>query len=282
VAVPPPLPAEPEPEAIPLEIVHEDADIVVVNKPAGMVVHPAPGAERGTLVNALLHHCGESLAGIGGARRPGIVHRIDKETSGLVVVAKTAAAHAGLAAQFAAHAIERRYLAVLAGIPDRAEPRLAGLPSVSFGAGGWIRIETMIARHPADRKRMAVSRRAGRRAVTHLRVAEPFRVGALALASLAECRLETGRTHQIRVHAAHVGHPLVGDPVYGRRRVLPAGAVPPDLAGALDNFCRQALHANTLGVHHPRSGAWLEFAAPPPRDFEDLVTSLRRNASTIR
>jgi 23S rRNA pseudouridine1911/1915/1917 synthase len=168
VQIPPPLPIEPEPEAIALEIVHEDADLIVIDKPAGMVVHPAPGAERGTVVNALLRHCGTSLGGIGGALRPGIVHRIDKDTSGLLVVAKTEAAHAGLAALFAAHEVTRRYLALAWGAPDRADPRLAGLAGVGFEPGGWVRIEAPIARRPTDRKRMAVVA-GGRRAVTRLR-----------------------------------------------------------------------------------------------------------------
>jgi 23S rRNA pseudouridine1911/1915/1917 synthase len=199
-------------EAIPLDVRHEDDEIVVVMKPAGMVVHPAPGAPAGTLVNALLHHCGDRIAGVGGARRPGIVHRLDKDTSGLLVVAKTDRAHAGLSAAFKAHAIERLYLALAWGAPDPAEPRLAGLPGVGFEPGGVLRIEGAIGRHPSDRKRMAVVAR-GRHAVTRVALRERLRP-----ASLVECRLETGRTHQIRVHMAHVGHPLVGDPVYGRRR----------------------------------------------------------------
>ncbi|RMF34211.1 MAG: RluA family pseudouridine synthase, partial [Alphaproteobacteria bacterium] len=208
IAVPEPAPAEPEAQDIPLAVVHEDDHIVVVDKPAGMVVHPAPGAESGTLVNALLHRCGGGLAGIGGARRPGIVHRIDKDTSGLLVVAKTDAAHAGLSAQFAAHDIERVYLAVVRGHPGPGDPRLAGLAGVMREEGG-LRIETGIGRHRSDRKRMAVLP-GGRRAVTHLRLRE-----RLEGAALIECRLETGRTHQIRVHLAHIGHPLIGDPVYG-------------------------------------------------------------------
>lgn len=279
--IPPPEPIAPELEAIPLSVVHEDADLIVIDKPAGMVVHPAPGAERGTLVNALLHHCGDGLSGIGGARRPGIVHRIDKDTSGLIVVAKSEAAHAGLSALFAAREIERRYLAVLWGAPDRAEARLAGLPGVSFEAGGWLRIEAAIARHPTDRKRMAVVAH-GRHAVTRLRLRERFGPDGAPCASLAECRLETGRTHQIRVHAAHVGHPLVGDPVYGRPR-RPSGArATPEQAAALMAFPRQALHAATLGFHHPVSREWLSFESPLPPDLRDLVAILRRNPKDIR
>jgi 23S rRNA pseudouridine1911/1915/1917 synthase len=285
IEIPPPAPIAPEPEAIPLAVVHEDADLIVIDKPAGMVVHPAPGAERGTLVNALLHHCGRSLSGIGGALRPGIVHRIDKETSGLLVVAKSGAAHAGLSEQFAAHSIERRYLAVLWGAPNRAEARMAGLPGVSFEAEGWIRIEAAIARHPADRKRMAVAAR-GRHAVTRLRLTERFGSGSTPgdrpCASLAECRLETGRTHQIRVHAAHVGHPLVGDPVYGRPRRPAANQATPAQAEALAAFPRQALHAASLGFAHPVSGEWLAFQAPLPADMSKLLTILRNSGDRIR
>ncbi|MEO1459560.1 MAG: RluA family pseudouridine synthase, partial [Pseudomonadota bacterium] len=199
IALPPPAPARPEPEAIPLSVLHEDAHLVVVDKPAGMVVHPAPGAERGTLVNALLHHCGESLAGIGGERRPGIVHRIDKDTSGLLVVAKTEAAHAGLSALFAAHDIERAYTAILWGVPDPGDARLMGLPAVSRHADGALTIDAPIARHPADRKRMAV-RAGGRHAITHLAAEERFGPAASPWACRATAWLETGRTHQIRVH----------------------------------------------------------------------------------
>jgi 23S rRNA pseudouridine1911/1915/1917 synthase len=277
IGLPAPAPAEPRPEPIPLAIVHEDAHLVVVDKPAGMVVHPAPGAETGTLVNALLHHCGESLAGIGGERRPGIVHRIDKDTSGLLVVAKTEAALAGLSQAFAEHDIEREYRAIAWGLPDRADPRLMGLPGVSAGPGGWLRIETHLARHPAERKRMAVvplARPGARRAVTHLRVEERFGPAARPLASLLACRLETGRTHQIRVHAAHVGHPLVGDPVYGRPRALPAD-VPEALRAALSRFRRQALHAARLGFHHPVTGRGLAFESPVPGDMARLAEAFR-------
>ncbi|MEL6477292.1 MAG: RluA family pseudouridine synthase [Pseudomonadota bacterium] len=272
LSVPPPAPAEPLPEPIPLDIAHEDADLIVVNKPAGMVVHPAPGAERGTLVNALLAHCGDSLQGIGGAARPGIVHRIDKDTSGLLVVAKSQAAHAGLSARFAAHDIDRLYRAICWGRPDRGDPRLAGLPGLGFEPG-WIRIETGLDRHPADRKRMAV-RAQGRQAVTRLQPLESFGPAGRPLASLIACRLETGRTHQIRVHASHIGHPLVGDPVYGRAR-----AVSPAFAGAgaaLSGFPRQALHAARLGFVHPVTGGSLEFDAPDPTDFCTLLEELRR------
>lgn len=254
--LPPPADPVPQAEAIPLEIVFEDDALVVVNKPAGMVVHPAPGTPKGTLVNALLHHCGDSLSGIGGERRPGIVHRIDKDTSGLLVIAKTDAAHQGLAVQFANHSATRMYRAVTLGVPDRADPRLANLPGVAFENDGTLVIRTHIGRHASDRTRMAVVKSGGRHAVTRARVIRSFS-GAAEL----ECRLETGRTHQIRVHLAHVGHALLGDPVYARR----AGPVP---------FERQALHAETLGFQHPLSGETMSFHADPPEDMQNLMTVL--------
>ena len=278
LVLPPPTDAIPQPEAIPLDIVYEDADLIVVNKPAGMVVHPAPGAETGTLVNALLAHCGEALPGIGGERRPGIVHRIDKDTSGLLVVAKSQAAMNGLAALFAAHDIDRRYHAIVWGAPDRADPRLAGLPGVGFEDGGWIRIETEIARHPTDRKRMAVTRSGGRRAVTRLRVIERFGPAEKPFASLIEARLETGRTHQIRVHAAHVGHSLVGDSVYGRPRIPAANQASEATRKALKTFHRQALHAFVLGFKHPISGENVTFRTDFPPDMHELLISLHRNS----
>jgi 23S rRNA pseudouridine1911/1915/1917 synthase len=265
IVLPPVAAAVPEPEPIPLAIHHEDADLIVVDKPAGMVVHPAPGAERGTLVAALLHHCRGSLSGIGGVARPGIVHRIDKDTSGLLVVAKTDRAHAGLAAQFAAHDLERSYLALCWGVPDRAEPRLAGLPGVSFEPGGVIRIEAPIARHRTDRKRMAVVA-GGRRAVTRLQVAARFGPEDRPHTALLRCRLETGRTHQIRVHLTHIGHPLLGDPVYGRPRAAP------ECARA---FPRQALHAATLGFLHPATGVSMRFESEPPADLAQLIACLQ-------
>jgi 23S rRNA pseudouridine1911/1915/1917 synthase len=277
MTLPPPVAAEPEAEAIPLDVVFEDAHLIVVDKRAGMVVHPAPGAETGTLVNALLHHCGETLKGIGGERRPGIVHRIDKDTSGLIVAAKTEAAMAGLSALFARHDIEREYRAILWGLPDRAEPRLAGLPGVGF-EDGWTRVEAAIARHPTDRKRMAVARTGGRHAVTYLKVLEGF--GAPPFACLAACRLETGRTHQIRVHAAHIGHPLVGDPVYGRPRRLSPDRVSATTREALATFPRQALHAARLGFLHPVTGAELCFESALPADMHTILCELRRNPET--
>ena len=263
--IPPPAAAAPQPEAIPLTVVFEDAHLIVIDKPAGMVVHPAPGAETGTLVAALLHHCGDSLSGIGGVARPGIVHRIDKDTSGLLVVAKSDAAHAGLAAQFAAHDLERSYLAVVWGAPDRASPRLAGLPGVSFEGDGWTRVEAPIARHRTDRKRMAVVA-GGRRAVTRFRVAEAFGPATRPHTALLRCRLETGRTHQIRVHLTHLGHPLVGDSTYGRPRPAPPVAA---------TFPRQALHAATLGFVHPITGESHLFESPLPQDLAELTAALR-------
>ncbi|NNU81503.1 RNA pseudouridine synthase [Halovulum dunhuangense] len=280
LTLPPPAPARAEAEAIALVVVWEDADLIVIDKPAGMVVHPAPGAESGTLVNALLHHCGASLSGIGGEERPGIVHRIDKDTSGLLVVAKSDRAHHGLAAQFAAHSVERSYDALCWGCPDPADPRLAGLPGVSFEPGAAIRIEAALGRHKTDRKKMAVRRDPGaRHAVTRLWVEERFGTGPRPAAARLTCRLETGRTHQIRVHCAHVGHPLMGDPVYGGKRSLPASAFGPDrldaIASALAALPGQALHAATLGFDHPVTGEPIRLSAPPPAAFTNLSSALR-------
>ena len=273
IALPAPRESHMEPEAIALEVVHEDDDLIVIDKPAGMVVHPAPGSPEGTLVNAILHHCGAHLSGVGGARRPGIVHRIDKDTSGLLVVAKTDAAHQELAAQFAAHTVERTYAAVVHGVPEAGDPRLRGLAGVAFEAGGVLRVATQLARHRTDRQRQAVVASGGRRAVTRARVLESF--GMPGAAALLECRLETGRTHQIRVHMAYVGHGLIGDPVYGGRRRLPLRALPPGAAEAADGFARQALHAGVLGFVHPRSGAALRFVSELPADMATLLATLR-------
>jgi len=261
------------PEAIPLAVVHEDDDLIVIDKPAGMVVHPAPGSPEGTLVNALLHHCGAGLSGVGGAKRPGIVHRIDKDTSGLLVVAKTDAAHQGLAAQFAAHRVERQYVAVMHGVPEASDPRLCGLRGVGFEQGNVLRIATHLARHRTDRQRQAVLHDGGRHAVTRLRVAETF--GIPPVAALVECWLETGRTHQIRVHLAYVGHGLIGDPVYGGHRKLSEKALPEGAAVAVRDFPRQALHAAVLGFLHPVSGRALRFEAPLPEDMAALIAALR-------
>ena len=258
-------------EEIPLEIVFEDADLLVVNKPAGMVVHPAPGSPSGTLVNALLHHFGGELSGVGGEKRPGIVHRIDKETSGLLVVAKSDRAHHGLAAQFADHSAERLYQVVCHGVPDPGDPRLRGVRGVSVEAGGVIKVQSGLARHRTDRQKQAVVWEGGRHAVTRVRVVEGF-AGQVAY---AECRLETGRTHQIRVHMAHVGHGLVGDPVYGGRRKVSARALGAAAAEAVAAFPRQALHAATLGFEHPVSGEVLRFEAAMPEDMAGLLGVLR-------
>ncbi len=264
--------AAPQPMA--LDIAYEDDDIIVINKPAGLVVHPGAGNEDGTLVNALVAHCGDSLSGIGGVARPGIVHRIDKDTSGLLVVAKHDDAHHGLAKAFAAHDIERAYTAFVQG-------------ALRPGVGT---IETLIGRSHTDRKKMAVvaweeedKRSDARHAITHFQTIARFGVGRArlagdALASRLECRLETGRTHQIRVHMAHLGAPLIGDPVYGRGPGL-AGLRPHDeparnLIRALGKFQRQALHAAVLGFDHPVTGAALRFESPLPADLVTLEDAL--------
>src|SRR3982750_2576765 len=248
VAVPEPSPAHNQPQDIPLNIIFEDDHLLVVDKPAGLVVHPAAGNFDGTLVNALLHHCGGSLSGIGGVARPGIVHRIDKDTSGLLVVAKTDVAHEGLARQFAAHSIDRRYLAIVSGVPK--------VP------GGTV--DAPLARSSANRKKIAVVEASrGKRAVTHWK-----RLQVLEEAALVECRLETGGAHQVRVHMASLGHPLLGDPVYGRIR-----------SGTRDvlkelGFHRQALHAAELGFRHPVTGAALSFKSDIPSDMQELLSAL--------
>lgn len=260
-------------EAIPLDIRYEDDEIIVVMKPPGLVVHPAPGTPDGTLVNALIHHCGESLSGVGGERRPGIVHRLDKDTSGLMVAAKTDRAHHGLQEQFEAREVERIYRAVCFGVPDPADPRLAGIRGTSFEPGGVLKIDAPTARHRTERQRQAVTWSGGRHAVTRVRVIETF--GRPAAAALVECRLETGRTHQIRVHMAHIGHGMIGDPVYGGRRRLSARAVPAEGRAAAESFPRQALHAAILGFRHPVSGKFLRFAADLPPDLRALTEVLR-------
>ncbi len=257
VAIPEPDDPEPQPENIPLDVIFEDEHLIVVNKPAGMVVHPAAGSPNGTLVNALLHHCEGSLSGIGGVKRPGIVHRIDKETSGLLVVAKHEKAHNGLAEQFADHSIERRYAAICKGHPKQ-------------GVG---RIEGNIARHPVDRKRMAVSETGGKWAATNFKVIESYAQGGTPLASEIECKLETGRTHQIRVHMAHIGHALIGDPVYSRAVKLPS-TVKGTARAAIQSFKRQALHAKSLGFIHPISGETFKFDSELPYDIKALLEAL--------
>ncbi|RWR32551.1 RluA family pseudouridine synthase [Sinirhodobacter populi] len=274
IALEAPRPVETQAQDIPLTVVWEDADLIVIDKPAGLVVHPAPGSPEGTLVNALLHHFGGNLSGIGGEARPGIVHRIDKDTSGLLVVAKSDRAHHGLAAQFEKHSVHRHYLAVVHGTPDAADPRLRGTRGVSFEAGNVLKITSQLARHKTDRQRQAVIFEGGRHAVTRARVVEDF-AGA---AALVDCWLETGRTHQIRAHMAHAGHGLIGDPTYGGRRRLPAKVVGEAAAEAAALFPRQALHAATLGFVHPVSGETLSFSSPLPADIEALLTVLRAGA----
>jgi len=269
--VPDPVPAVPEPEDIPLDILHEDADLIIVNKPIGMAVHPAPGSWTGTLVNALLHHCKDGLTGIGGVERPGIVHRIDKLTSGVMVVAKTDATHAGLSKMFAEHTMERTYVALTRGAPR---------PLVGT-------IETRLARSNADRKKMAVVKNpesgAGRHAITHYKAIETYgmldKTAGLPAAAMLECRLETGRTHQIRVHMSHVGAPLIGDPVYARHKGVKAHGAGDafDIAKRLArSFDRQALHAASLGFTHPVSGKDVSFKVPMPDDMASLAKALKK------
>jgi len=260
-------------EDIALNIVWEDDDLIVVDKPAGMVVHPAPGSWTGTLVNALLYHFGGNLSGIGGEKRPGIVHRIDKETSGLLVVAKSDRAHHGLAAQFEAHSVNRRYLAVVNGVPDAGDPRLRGIRGASFEAANILRMATNLARHRTDRQRQAVYfDGVGRHAVTRARLVQGF--GTPPVASLVECWLETGRTHQIRVHMAYAGHSLIGDPVYGGKRKVSEKAIGAAATALVMGFPRQALHAATLGFEHPVTGETLEFSSPLPADMAELLAAL--------
>jgi 23S rRNA pseudouridine1911/1915/1917 synthase len=248
LVVPEPEPAHNEPQDIPLRIIFEDEHLLVVDKPAGLVVHPAVGNRDGTLVNALLYHCGGSLSGIGGVARPGIVHRIDKDTSGLLLVAKTDVAHEGLAKQFAAHSIDRRYLAIVTGVPKASKGT----------------VDAPLARSAANRKKIAiVEGKRGKRAVTHW-----TRLTVLSDAALVECRLETGRTHQVRVHMASIGHPLVGDPVYGR-----SGKTHGKLLKELQ-FHRQALHAAELGFTHPVTKHRLSFSSGMPPDMQELFNAL--------
>jgi len=260
LAVPPAEDAAIAGEDLPLTVVFEDEHLLIVDKPAGLVVHPAPGHAAGTLVNALIRHCGESLSGVGGVKRPGIVHRLDKDTSGLLVVAKNDAAHQGLAALFADHgrsgSLRREYRAVVWGAPDRP----AGT------------VEAAIGRHPFSRDKMAVvAEKRGRAAVTHWRIEQ-----RLGPATLLTCRLETGRTHQIRVHLAHIGHPLLGDSVYGAGFKTKASRLSPDARTALEALGRQALHAAILGFDHPITGEPLAFESPLPEDLNNLVSILQR------
>lgn len=251
VTVPEAAESDPQPEDIALEVVYEDDDLIVVNKPAGMTVHPAPGAPSGTLVNALLFHCRGSLSGVGGVKRPGIVHRIDKDTSGLLVAAKNDAAHRGLSEQFVRHSIERTYYAVVYGRPEPA----SGV------------IEGNIARSRFDRKKMALVNVGGKHAVTHYQTVSSYN-GAV---SLVKCNLETGRTHQIRVHLSSIGCNLVGDRVYEKSGKTSIKGLSADIKSFINAFPRQALHAASLGFEHPRSGKWLQFEAPFPRDMVEIL-----------
>ena len=254
IIVPESRPAAPEPQPIDLDIVFEDNDVLVIDKPAGLVVHPAPGNPDRTLVNALIAHCGETLSGIGGVRRPGIVHRLDKDTSGLMVVAKNDAAHASLAAQFAGRSITRAYRAVVWGVPSPRRGEIAG----------------NIARSPRNRKKMAVVRRGGKAALTRYRVLKPLG----SAASLIECQLATGRTHQIRVHLAWKGHPIVGDPTYSRNTRARSRSLGPGAARAVAALGRQALHAHLIGFTHPVTAERLEFESALPPDINKLQKEL--------
>jgi len=255
LTIPPPAAASPQAQDIPLEILYEDDHIIVINKPVGLVTHPAPGTPDGTLVNALIAHCGDSLTGIGGEKRPGIVHRLDKDTSGVMMAAKTAEAHQVLTDMFAAHDLDRVYTAIVWGLPQQRQ----------------MTIDAPIGRSSRDRKKMTITEK-GRHAITHL----DFTRSLPPLASVAECRLETGRTHQIRVHMAHIGHGIIGDPHYGRP--MRSGQMPDNALRAaladLRAFKRQALHASLLGFAHPITGEEMHFTTPIPQDMQDLLTGL--------
>ncbi len=265
LSLPEPEDPEPQGEDIPLTIVYEDEHLIVIDKPAGLVVHPGPGNWTGTLVNALIHHCGDSLSGVGGVKRPGIVHRIDKDTSGLLVVAKTDQAHQGLSAQFADHGktgpLERAYSALVWGAPSS----LKGT------------VDANLARSQANRQKIAVVKTSGRHAITHWQVKERFGPeGEPAVASLIECRLETGRTHQIRVHMAHIGHPLIGDDDYGAGFKTKVNRLPEPLKSVVAGFSRQALHAGLLAFAHPVTGETMRFESGYPADFNELLSALQK------
>ncbi len=259
LTLPDAVPARPAGQAIALDVIYEDAALIVFDKPAGMVFHPAPGNPDSTLVNALIAHCGDSLSGVGGVLRPGIVHRLDKDTSGLIVAAKSDAAHRALTGQFASRSLARVYQAVAWGLPSPIAGEIAG----------------NIGRSPANRKKMAVLRRGGRSATTRYRVLSAFE----SAASLLECRLETGRTHQIRVHLAHIGHPVIGDRVYGRARGQRTAALGEAARGAVAAFSRQALHAALLEFRHPEHGAVMHFESPLPEDMKALIAALGGDAA---
>lgn len=253
--IPPAVDAVPLPQDIDLPILYQDEDVVVVNKPAGMVVHPAPGAWDGTMVNALLFHC-KDLSGIGGVKRPGIVHRIDKETSGVLVVAKNDDAHKFLCEQFAEHSIDRTYYAVVFGVPLQTEGK----------------VDANIGRSPYDRKKMAVLEKGGKRAVTHYKLVESFG----GEVSLIKCNLETGRTHQIRVHMAKLGHNLLGDKVYTKAKKVNKASLSDEIKKYINDFPRQALHAQSLGFVHPRTKEKMFFETPIPDDMQELLEKLRK------
>jgi 23S rRNA pseudouridine1911/1915/1917 synthase len=257
IIVPEARPARPQGQAIALNVVYEDGDLIVVNKPAGMVVHPSPGNPDMTLVNALIAHCGDSLSGVGGELRPGIVHRIDKDTSGLIVAAKNDFTHRTLSAAFAAHEIERAYQAVVWGTPSPPAGEIGG----------------NIGRHPTNRKKMAIVARGGKAALTRYRVMRPLGPAA----SLVECRLATGRTHQSRVHMAAIGHPLVGDPTYGRMTAARSAVLGRRNHEVVEGFRRQGLHAYLLGFRHPRSRQSMRWEADLPNDMKALVDFLEGN-----
>ncbi|MGH6866612.1 MAG: RluA family pseudouridine synthase [Methyloceanibacter sp.] len=265
IAVPEAVEAALKGEAIPLEIVYEDDSLIVIDKPAGLVVHPGAGQPEGTLVNALIAHCGKSLSGIGGVARPGIVHRLDQNTSGLMVIAKTDQAHRALAEQFADHGrtgeLERGYLALVWGVPPRPHGR----------------IDAPLGRHPASRTKMAVLPGKGREAVTHWRVLETFggEGNEAPIVSLLECRLETGRTHQVRVHLAHIGHPLIGDPLYGQGFKTKLRKLPEPLRNKVAQLDRQALHAAKLAFVHPKSGTLLDFNSALPRELAEIADTFK-------
>jgi 23S rRNA pseudouridine1911/1915/1917 synthase len=263
LVVPAPVAAEPQAESIDLAIVYEDDDLIVIDKPAGLVVHPAAGHASGTLVNALIAHCGDSLSGIGGVKRPGIVHRLDKDTSGLLVVAKNDRAHKGLADQFADHGrtgpLERAYLAIVWGVPERQKGT----------------VDAALARGAHNREKIVVvTGESGRFALTHYEVLEPLR-RENPVAALLRCELETGRTHQIRVHMAHIGHPLLGDQLYGSGFKTKANRLGEEAQSALLALRRQALHATILGFEHPRTGDFLRFESALPADMAYLLETLR-------
>ena len=259
-------------EDLKIEIAFEDEHLIVINKAAGMVVHPAPGSPSGTLVNALMFHCGSSLSGVGGRKRPGIVHRIDKNTSGLLVVAKTDVAHSGLASQFENHSISRHYKAFCYGVINKLDNRLNSHPKIKFEKSEILMISGNISRHRFDRKKMAVFDNIGRRAVTRCKNEVVYGEFATRL----DCWLETGRTHQIRVHLAHIGHGLIGDPVYGSRRKFKVKSLEEKDVKFLDNFRRQALHATSLAFIHPVTNEPVSFNSDLPKDLMELDAILKK------